>query len=167
MDIALTTRVPPRCRSRIFSPSSLRIASRSGVREILSCRERWVSRMTSLGLSSRERSMPTTFAYAMSESDRPSGGCAGAAPVLVDFRVARRSGNFCSSRRFVLRVSFPNISPAHGGVTSAFRGRLSIHHTTTTRSCNSARAMVYTVDSLRVLLVYRVKPGNRNKVFTW
>src|SRR3984893_8399573 len=119
MDIALTTRVPLLCRSRIFSPSSLRIASRSGVREMLSCRERRVSRITSLGLSSRERSMSTTLAYATSESDRPSGGWAPLA-VLFDFRLLLGAGDVSLSRLVLLRVSFCNTSPAHAGATSAF-----------------------------------------------
>src|ERR1700736_4396883 len=117
MEIALTTRVPLLCRSRILSPSSLRIAARSGVREMLSCRERRVSRITSLGLSSRERSISTTLAYATSESDRPFGGWAERAAVVFDFGLVPRRDNGSSVRLIVLGVLFRKISSAHAGLT--------------------------------------------------
>src|SRR3981081_4453508 len=116
MEIALTTRVPLLCRSRIFSPSSLRIASRSGVREMLSCRERRVSRITSFGLSSRERSMSTTLAYAISESERPSADAVVPLTLVFDFRVGRRTGEVSFTRLVVLWVSFRILSPADAGL---------------------------------------------------
>src|ERR1700736_6066129 len=128
MEIALTTRVPLLCRSRILSPSSLRIASRSGVPEMLSCRERRVSRITSLGLSSRERSMSTTLAYATSESDRPSGGWADRPAAVFDFGGAARTGNGSSARLVVLRFLFRKIPSAHDGVTPAVHGHSRVHY---------------------------------------
>src|ERR1700720_2750469 len=104
MEIARTTRVPLLCRSRIFSPSSRRIASRRGVREMLSCRERRVSRITSLGLSSRERSMSITFAYATSESDRPSRGWDARLAAVFDFGLALRLGDGSPPRLLVFRL---------------------------------------------------------------
>jgi len=151
MEIALTTRVPLLCRSRILSPSSLRIASRSGVREILSCRERRVSRITSLGLSSRERSMSTTLAYATSESDRPSGGCADRLAVVFDFGLAPPAGIGSSVRLSVVRVLFRKISSAQAGALPRFAA---IQASTISFGCNSVRPVVYTMDSSRVRYVY-------------
>src|SRR5260370_11921983 len=96
---------------------------------MLSCRERRVSRTTSLGLSSRERSMSTTLAYATSESDRPSGCWAGRLAIVFDFALALRTGNASSIRLMVLRVLFRKLSSAHASVTPAFQGHSSTHYT--------------------------------------
>ena len=144
MEIALTTRVPLLCRSRILSPSSLRIASRSGVREMLSCRERRVSRITSFGLSSRERSMSTTFAYATAESERLSGGWDRLAAVF-DFGWAPRTGNDSSARLVVRRFLFRKIPSAHDGLTPSVHGRSRVHY--------NIRLQFHTTDGIHYGLV--------------